>query len=156
MFIRDQTSLTWSRSKRWLGSHLVDRLFVVSVFGQYIQFNLCRACWFKSGSIYPWKGCKKNKKKLIVVLGWLLIVWIYLNVLICILYFADFPRDRQRAGGDQLRRHLLHLLHLLEGFSGDVPPDAAVGEGELHGGVLPGVRVRLERGHQAPIGTRPR
>lgn len=39
----------------------MDRLFVVSVFGQYIRFNLCRACWFKSGSICPWKGFWKEK-----------------------------------------------------------------------------------------------
>lgn len=102
------------------------------------------------------EGIKKKKKNLIVVLGFLLAVSTYLSVLIYVSYFADFPRDRQRARSDQLRRHLLHLLHVLEGFSGDVPPDAAFGEGELHGGVLPGVRVRLERGHQTPIGTRPR
>lgn len=68
---------------------------------------------------------------------------------------ADLPRHRQRARGHQLCRHVLHLLCLLQGLPGDFPPHAAQSQGELHGRLVLWLRVRPERGHPAPLGTRP-
>lgn len=66
----------------------------------------------------------------------------------------DLPGHSQRAGGNQLRRYLLHLLRLLERLPRHLPQDATDSQGLVGGRLLSGVCVWAERGGEAAIGTR--